>query len=352
MGVASICYLFSIGISVLFVISINGETVLRKMRLSTRIKKQVSKNNRTIIVENLREIGKPEKSVYLFLLAPLFTAGLIFALPFIATFGEDFEFGVYVIVSMFTSLYLLGALLAFIHLFELITGKKKDFTLSDFVTDDEFNFLIGNSDKMTTLDSNVLKRTVLAPEELIPFFLNKRKINVFIDMQTNMNTVQKGKTQYLTKEQTQRNEQVLQEFKKTIKSLDVLLEDFEHATSEDYRPKTVEEKQDILETVGVNGRFDTVHRDIENTLMQMNQDVTFKKGRKVKDVPLPIQELNRVAQSDQVSTEIKTQANELLDRIKEKESEEKSAQEKEHMERDALAVIEASKQYFGIRDDR
>jgi hypothetical protein len=220
------------------------------------------------------------------------------------------------------------------------------------VTDDEFNFLLSNSDKMTTLDSNVLKRTVLAPEELIPFFLNKRKINVFIDMQTNMNAVQKGKTQYLTKEQTQRNEQVLQEFKKTIKSLDVLLEDFEHATSEDYRPKTEEEKQDIMETVSVNGRFDTVHRDIETTLMQMNQDVTFNKGRITKDVPLPIQELKRVAQSDQVSTEIKTQANELLDRIKEKESEEKSVQEKEHMERDALAVIEASKQYFGIRDDR
>lgn len=346
-SIASICYLSITVFSILFVLAINAEGYFRKLWLSALIKKQASKSNQTILIANLRGLYKPDKSNYLFLLAPLFTATMVFAIPFV---GESASH-LYMVISLFLAVYLIGCVVAVSHIVAEATRVGVDLRLENFVSEKEFDFLLKHTDKATKFDVNTLNRTVLAPEELIPFFLKKRELNVFIGMQENMMAVHEGKTDYLTTEQTKRNEQVLREFKKTIQPLDGLLKNIERAISENYRPKTKKEKQDIVETVVVNGRFDTVHREVEETLMQMNKDVTFNHEQKISYVPLPIQELERIAQSNEVSTQVKAQAKELLNRIKEKESKEKAEQEKEGVELDALAVIQASKQYFNIPDE-
>jgi hypothetical protein len=211
-------------------------------------------------------------------------------------------------------------------------------------------FTAKNGDMTGEWDTEIMEANILSPDEMIPFIQNKTKIKEYIDIQKHMKAVTDGKEDLLTDEQIQRNEMVFQEFMKIIEPLQVHLQEFENATSKEHHIKLQKEKLNKQE---IHEQFDSVHREIEKKLMEMNQEVRFEPTAEEREVRLPkaIQELKRVTQAKQVSVDIKSQASDLIDLIIEKEVREKSNHEKEMLELDALSVIEASKLFYGIQDN-
>ena len=336
---------------VVIVTAIHGEVASRQKRIMNLINELSLGENRELLMKNLTELEITDKKQYLYLLITPFTIGLILWYPFVS---QDAGLILTCVLIVLIAMHIFFAIIAILILYNENYGKpsKMGLEIADFVTDEELFLLFTakNGDMTGEWDTEIMEANILSPDELIPFIQNKTKIKEYIDIQNHMKAVTDGKEDLLTDEQIQRNKLVFQEFIKIIEPLQVHLQEFENATSTEHHIKLQKEKLNKQE---IHEQFDSVHREIEKKLMEMNQEVRFEPTSEEREVRLPkaIQELKRVTQAKQVSVDIKSQASDLIDLIIEKEVREKSNHEKEMLELDALSVIEASKLFYGIQDD-
>jgi hypothetical protein len=336
-------YWFLIVSSALGVMAINGKYMVDRKRFVASIKEHASQKNQEILIKNLRKTGVPKKSLYLYLVAPVITVGLGLVVSTESPTAIDhFFFG---IIAILLIGHLVVAITSVVHLFKVITTSTsmRGLRLSDFVAHNELFFIYDISGMMLW---NGDSHSVLSPDELIPFIHSKKQINELIDAQKKIEAITRTQTELSTEDQIKRNEQVLQEFQKTIKPFGAFLMDFKNAICEKHHLKLEQMKM-------VDGRVDDIHCEIEMTLMKINQNNKFKPSQEDNGLELSkaLQELKRVTQAKQVSENVKSQASDLIDLILEKEVREKSNHEKEMLELDALSVIEASKLFYGIQDD-
>lgn len=345
---------FVIITAILMIVVTVMDVRLNNKRLKKEVEKRASEENKEFLLSHLFLQKQAGVRAYLPLLGTVLSVGLILSIPFIESPGLKTLYGGLFLMSWIFHITVIFVSLAFFisRAFKFYWfDERTSLMVSDFMTKEQVDLLFV---KLKTDEKhNVLilySEEVHLPDLMVKFLQRKVEINEYIELHK-MDGYTSNNRDHMTEEQRARRRVILTEYYKSLETLKPVVTDILNATSRDFYVCVVEDlinrqvnKQEIQQEI------EDVQIDFEQRLMKLNQDVGFRERHQNANAQIPeaIRELQRVAQSEQVSVEKKVEATELIQLIIEKSAIEKSEHEKEMVEMDAESVIKASKLFYGI----
>lgn len=333
-----------------YAVAVHSEGALNKYRVKSELRKSASAEHRAFLVSNLKFPRKTEKRDYLPLLIPLL--GLM-SIGVLQTSESTFALVLFSVLLLFT--LVMGWYVLYLGITKIRSACENKYRewnpdrlrVLNLMTRSEVYFLLGTTTDATLKgkDCFELESTeVVAPDKLVPLLQRRSEIQAYMEVRDSVSNAIDNQESYLTPEQRERKEKLERDYRQSIQQFEPLLRNLIDATLSVHSHQVNQEKATVQEHV------EKTLAESERRLRTLNGvcEVREKAETHQASVVEAIRDLNRVVQSERVSVATKKQAGDLIQEIILKKSDEEETASGEWVERDALAILEASRLHFGI----
>lgn len=223
-------------------------------------------------------------------------------------------------------------------------------SLWDYLDDKEGFFLFLIAGRPNEYDSDLRSKTVLHPESLVPFLTNRDAIIKYADMRIKITEAYQGKDDMLSPEEKRKQRQLVENLLEKSAGFKTFAQNILDAIDKEahqYRQKYNVEKSHI------QSQFVVIQEKLEAELEALDNPVSVEKpihfGETAEETVM--KELKRVKESELVSEQLKIEASQLIEQIKDSQTQESLVNEREKQEMNAQTVIRASKIFFGMKEE-
>lgn len=260
----------------------------------------------------------------------------------------------YLLVLLFVIHGILGATVILYLLLVLSEYKhrlRRLPALSDYMTSAQCELLFWLNDdeewfQESSFNDGFFHRPILNPDKMVSFFEKRKELDKYVELKKKLTTHAYEFKDNMSHKQLAKHESLITELKEKMKDYRHLSNDLEKAVNK----KLYEDRRkESLEGTSTYREFDVIQEELAKELELLDEEVSDVKLKESNSADeLVLAELKRVVDSDSVSEHLKKEASKLLHSIEQKESETEWMKERESVDSEALAIINASRLFYRL----